>query len=191
MHLQKALWRRTGVVEETRIGNWQDAFPNLNSNVAAYGDLPFDTAKILLAQFQSQADKNAKVSVLGLELKSEHLRQFGVFVLLTLQLYFAIHVIRFIGIGHHNFESTWLCCYPSPLAWIVTTMSAVVLPTIVAAWLAWDSWAGQIWGVTIAGFLLHIAACVWSFWGILQVSRLASNHFKADANDSTIYVTKT
>jgi hypothetical protein len=118
-----------GFFEGLRVGDFANAFPELNFYTSAIPNPDFDDVRRLL----NAPPVERYISILGFSVPMSQLSKWGPLILLSLQLYFWLHLhelVTKIEPGAEGWNVAWIGLYVTGVSFAVAVMSSCVLPVI-------------------------------------------------------------
>jgi hypothetical protein len=116
------------------LGNFEEAFPELNSSTAHYQNLPFEQARAIMEG--ELARSGAEFEFLGAKFPAESIGNWGLVIILVLEVYFALHlnqVLRMATTEPLSATSAWIGVYSNRIARGLTVVSVAIFPCWVAS----------------------------------------------------------
>jgi len=165
---QKPLWR-TGL-------RFSESFPKLHSLTKNLAGLKVEDIKAVLQSERERIGENFEL--LGVKLPLKLLNQWGIFLLLSIQIYLVLHLSAFCRLltsADEVWSAPWVALYPEKLSRLVTLATTAVLPTSVVAILvvgsaSRSSFAGAISIAALLGSIFASCAVILKFRRIWMLS---------------------
>lgn len=158
------------IFEDWQTGPYETVFPDLAALTSDLMNISFPEVQKRLNDLQPKGDET--IEALGLKVPLAQITQWGTFLLLSLQLYFLLHLREFSGkvtCSSPGGDVAWIGVYRSKMALTTTLLSACLFPAICLAVLIgrmptdlapssyhWAP-AGLCWTTGLLGSLLIVA----------------------------------
>jgi hypothetical protein len=117
-----------------RHGLFVDAFYELNKITSDYQDISLDGIERIA---RAEADRSREsLEAFGVKFPVETASRWGLFIIISVQLYFALHLAEYARLGRRETTVAWIGSYPRFTARLVFSISSFILPVLVVAFVA-------------------------------------------------------
>jgi hypothetical protein len=117
-----------------RHGLFVDAFHELNKITSDYQDISLDGIE-RIARAEAERSKDS-LEAFGVKFPVETASRWGLFIIISVQLYFALHLAEYSRRKRGETTVAWIGSYPGFMARMVFSISSFVLPVFVVVYVA-------------------------------------------------------
>ena len=113
------------------LGLYRKAFPDLDEITADYEDLSFDKLSAILAAQRKRSDQTFEA--FSVKFPSDAVARWGLILILSVQLYFLIHMSSVRVRPDSEVSVAWIALYPDKLPQTVFVLTVAALPPLTTA----------------------------------------------------------
>jgi hypothetical protein len=136
-------------------GAFGEAFPDLAKALGSFYEVSIEDMKDRLAQEAGKGEESFEV--FGLKIPVGQLTTWGALTLLSLQVYFYLHLkelFKKLGVDDPGWDIPWIVMYQSRMSKALSLLSCCLIPTLVVGLLAFYSISSTLRDVSISWSIL-------------------------------------